>query len=159
MSRVYGNHVAVQQAIRMHHQSGFIAAQNSRIIRPPRAQVAELVREVVEVGPTTADLQRFIDIISAEVDDPGLEYAQVETVIRERTPFAGVLEFLSSSQNRIELATCLGLLLVIFQTLLMLTQKPVIAPTPEQVEEIIERVIERGESDQPEPPPITKPDC
>jgi hypothetical protein len=163
VSRRLGNSVVVQQAIRMHEQSGFTARQNnSRIIRPSHTQVAELVREVVEVGPTTEDLQRFIDIISREVDDPGLEYAQVETEIREHTPFVGVLRFLSSSQNRIELASYLGLLLVIVQTWLVLVQKPVMAPTPEQVEEIIERVIERVESgspSQPEPPATTESDC
>jgi hypothetical protein len=50
-----------------------------------------VVQQVVEVGPSTEDLQRFIDTISREVDDPGLDFAQVETEIREHTPFAGVL--------------------------------------------------------------------
>jgi hypothetical protein len=136
--------MAVHHARRMHQTNHYIIQQNMRRRQMmDRALLSRVVREVVEVGPTTADLQRFIDIISAEVDDPGLEYAQVETEIRDHTPFAGVLQFFSSSQNRMELATYLGLLLVIFQTLLMLSQKPVTAPTPEQVEEIVERVVER----------------
>ena len=49
----------------MHQQSGQIARQNtSRLLRVNRARVAELVQQVVEVGPTTEDLQRFIDVIS-----------------------------------------------------------------------------------------------
>jgi hypothetical protein len=160
LSRI-NNSVAVHHAVRMHQQSGQIARQNtSRLLRVNRAQVAELVQQVVEVGPTTEDLQRFIDIISQEVEDPGLEFAQVETEIRETTPFAGVLQFLSSSQNRTELVAYLGLLLVVIQTVLMLTQKPVVVATPDQVEEIIERVVEQVERDQqPEPPPTTQPDC
>jgi hypothetical protein len=122
LSRI-NNSVAVHHAVRMHQQSGQIARQNtSRLLRVNRAQVAELVQQVVEVGPTTEDLQRFIDIISQEVEDPGLEFAQVEAEIRETTPFAGVLQFLSSSQNRTELVAYLGLLLVVIQTVLMLTQ-------------------------------------
>jgi hypothetical protein len=113
----------------------------------------------LEVGPTTEDLQRFIDIISQEVEDPGLELAQVEAEIRETTPFAGVLQFLGSSQNRTELVAYLGLLLVVIQTVLMLTQKPVVVATPDQVQEIIERVVEQVERDQSEPSPTTQPDC
>jgi hypothetical protein len=160
LSRI-NNSVAVHHAVRMHQQSGQIARQNtSRLLRVNRAQVAELVQQVVEVGPTTEDLQRFIDVISQEVEDPGLEFAQVEAEIRENTPFAGVLQFLSSSQNRTELVAYLGLLLVVIQTVLMLTQKPVVVATPDQVEEIIERVVEQVERDQqPEPPPTTQPDC
>lgn len=83
MSRIIGGGMAVHQAVRMHHLSSQVAHQNnSRIITPPRAKVAEVVREIVEVAPTTEDLQRFIDIVSREVDDPGLEYAKVETEIR-----------------------------------------------------------------------------
>jgi hypothetical protein len=157
-SRIYGNNMAVHQAIRMHQQSGQIAQQNtSRLLRVNRAQVGELVQRVVEIGPTTEDLQRFIDIISQEVEDPGLEFAQLEAEIRETTPFAGVLQFLSSSQNRTELVAYLGLLLVVLQTVLMLTQKPIVVTTPDQVEEIIERVIEHTE--QSEPPSTTEPDC
>jgi hypothetical protein len=67
---------------------------------------------------------------------------------------------LSSSQNRTELVAYLGLLLVVIQTVLMLTQKPVVVATPDQVEEIVERVVEQVERDQqPEPPPTTQPDC
>jgi hypothetical protein len=40
-----------------------VARQNaSRLLRPSRTQVAEVVREVVEVAPTAEDLQRLIDI-------------------------------------------------------------------------------------------------
>jgi hypothetical protein len=159
LSRI-NNSVAVHHAVRIHQQSGQIARQNtSRLLRVNRAQVAELVQQAVEVGPTTEDLQRFIDIIS-QVEDPGLEFAQVEAEIRDTTPFAGVLQFLSTSQNRTELVSYLGLLLVVIQTVLMLTQKPVVVATPDQVEEITERVIEQVERDQqPEPPPTTQPDC
>jgi hypothetical protein len=130
LSRI-NNSVAVHHAVRIHQQSGQIARQNrSRLLRVNRAQVAELVQQAVEVGPTTEDLQRFIDIISQEVEDPGLEFAQVEAEIREATPSAGVLQFLSSSQNRTELVSYLGLLLVVIQTVLMLTQKPVVVATP-----------------------------
>ena len=66
---------------------------------------------------------------------------------------------MSSSQNRTELVAYLGLLLIVIQTVLMLTQKPVVVATPDQVEEIIERVVEQVERDQqPESPPTTQPD-
>jgi hypothetical protein len=161
LSRIHGNSVAVHQAIRMHQQNHQIAVQNvmqNQMIQ--RTLLSQVVQKVVEVGPSTEDLQRFIDIISREVDDPGLEFAQVETEIRERTPFAGVLQFLSSSQNRTELATYLGLLLVIFQTVLMMTQKPISVATPEQVEKVVEQVIQQvNQADQPDPPQTTQADC
>jgi hypothetical protein len=112
--------MAVHHAVQMHHLSSQVARQNtSRIITPPRAQVAEVVGEIVEVAPTTEDLQRFIDIVSREVDDPGLEYATVET------------------------------------------EKPVVVMSPDQLEQVIDRVVEQVERDeQPEPPPTTAaPDC
>ena len=37
---------------------------------------------------------------------------------------------MSSSQNRTELVAYLGLLVVVVQTVLMLTQKPVVVATP-----------------------------
>jgi hypothetical protein len=154
LSRIIGGGMAVHHAVQMHHLSSQVARQNTSRIITPRAQVAEVVREIIEVAPTTEDLQRFIDIVSREVDDPGLEYATVETEIRERTPFAEVLQFLSSSQNRTELVAYLGVLLVILQTVLMMTQKPVVVMTPDQLEQVIERVVEQVERDeQPEPPP------
>ena len=162
MSRIIGGGgMAVHHAVQMHHLSSQVARQNnSRIIRPPLAAVAGVVRKIVEVSPTTEDLQRFIGIISQEVEDPGLEYTRVETDIREHTPFAGVLAFLSSSQNRTELVAYLGVLLVILQTVLMMAQKPVVVMTPEQVEQVSERVVERIERDQqPEPPATTAPEC
>jgi hypothetical protein len=157
LSRIYGNSVAVHQAHHMIQQSHQVAQQNMmRQQMMNRQLLSQVVQQVVEVGPSAEDLQRFIDIISREVDDPGLEFAQVEIEVRERTPFAGVLQFLSSSQNRTELATHLGLLLVIFQTVLMMTQKPVSVATPEQVEKIVERVIQQvDQADQPEPSPTT----
>jgi hypothetical protein len=161
LSRIVNNSnmAAVRHTLQVHHMHQQQVIQQN--MRNQRNLLLQVVQEVVEVGPTSDDLQRFIDIVSREVDDPGLEYAHVETQIREHTPFAGVLQFLSSSQNRMELATYLGLLLVIFQTLLMLSQKPIAAPTAGQVEEIVERVVERAiehvdpEAEQPEPPPTT----
>jgi hypothetical protein len=120
LSGIIGGGMAVHHAVQMHHLSRQVARQNtSRILTPPRAQVAEVVREIVEVAPTTEDLQRFIDIVSREVDDPGLEYATVET------------------------------------------EKPVVVMSPDQLEQVIERVVEQVERDeQPEPPPTTAaPDC
>jgi hypothetical protein len=66
LSRI-NNSVAVHHAVQVRQRSGQVARQNmSRLLRVNRAQVAELVREVVEVSPTIEDLQRFIEIISAE---------------------------------------------------------------------------------------------
>jgi hypothetical protein len=153
-SRIYGNSVAVHQAIRMHQQSGQVARQNSsRLLTPSRGQVAELVREVVEAAPTAEELQRLIDICAQEVEDPGLEFARVETEIRGTTPFAGLVQLLP--RDRTELVAYLGLLLVIIQTVIMLTQKPVVVVAPDQVEQIIERVIEHVEQQSPPAAPTT----
>jgi hypothetical protein len=48
-----------------------------------------------------------MDIVSQDVEDPGIEFAQVETQIRG-TPLAGVPRFLRSSQNRTEVWTVLA---------------------------------------------------
>jgi transcriptional regulator GlxA family with amidase domain len=69
-SRHIGN-TAVRQAIRVHQQSGQVARQNrSRILSPARVQVVELVQEVVATPATVEDLQRLIDIVSQDVEDP-----------------------------------------------------------------------------------------
>jgi hypothetical protein len=161
LSRI-ANSVAVNQAVRMHQQSSTIAVQNvMQRQRMNRVLLSQVVREVVEVGPTTADLQRFIDIISREGEDPGLEFAQVETEIREHTPFAGVLRFLSNSQIRAEVWVILSVLVPILLYMLgqqQVVKVEVVAPS---VDEIVERVMEQIEhqDQQPEPPATTAPEC
>ena len=161
MSRFHGNSAAVHRAVQIHHRSAQVARQNaSRLLRPARAQVAELVREVVDVAPTADELQRLIDICSLDIEDPGLEFAEVRTEIREHTPFAGILRFLSDSQNRTEVWTVLSILVVILLHMLsqqQVTKVEIITPS---VDEIVERVMEQIEHEQPpESPPITSPDC
>jgi hypothetical protein len=153
--------VAVHQAIRMHHQSHQIARQNaSRLLRPARIDVAYLVQQVVEVAPTTEDLQRLIDICAQDIEDPGLELAQVETDIREQTPFAGVLRFLSDTQNRTEIWTVLALLTMIALYILSQQQPMKVEVVAPKVDDIVEHVMEQIEHDQqPEPPPTTEPEC
>lgn len=159
MSRIYGNSVAVHQAHHVIQQSHQVAQQNMlRQQMMNRQLLSRVVQQVVEVAPTAEDLQRLIDICAQEVEDPGLEFARVETKIREATPFASLIQLLP--RDRTELVAYLGLLLVIIQTVIMLTQKPVVVVTPDQVEEIIERVIEHVEQQSPPgAPTTTDPDC
>jgi hypothetical protein len=104
LSRIIGGGMAVRHAVQMHRLSSQVARQNtSRIITPPRAQVAEVVGEIVEVAPTTEDLQRFIDIVSREVDDPGLEYdhrSEPQTQVADSRMIASVgARILGSSRS------------------------------------------------------------
>ena len=97
-----------------------------------------------------------------EVEDPGFEFAKVETEIRETTPFAGVLRFLSDTQIRTEVWVILSVLVPIL--LYMLGQQQVlkvevVAPS---VDDLVERVMEQIEHEQlpePSPPTTAAPDC
>jgi hypothetical protein len=159
-SRHIGN-TAVRQAIRVHQQSGQVARQNrSRILSPARVQVVELVQEVVATPATVEDLQRLIDIVSQDVEDPGLELAQVRTQISETTPFTGLLRFLSDTQNRTEIWTVLALLTMIVLYILSQQQPMKVEVVTPKVDEIVERVVEQIERDHPpEPTTTTEPNC
>jgi hypothetical protein len=158
LSRILNNsRMAAHHAVQMHHRNAQVVAQNrSRILRPARIDVADLVQQVVEVAPTTEDLQRLIDICARDIEDPGLEFAQVETEIRERTPFAGVLRFLSDTQNRTEIWTVLALLTMIALYILSQQQPMKVEVVAPKVDDVVEHVMDQIEHDQqPEPPPPT----
>jgi hypothetical protein len=162
LSRILNNNrMAAHHAVQMHHRNAQVVAQNrSRILRPARIDVADLVQQVVEVAPTTEDLQRLIDICARDIEDPGLEFAQVESEIRERTPFAAVLGFLSDTQNRTEVWTVLALLTMIALYILSQQQPMKVEVVAPKVDDIVEHVMEQIEHEQrPEPPPTTEPDC
>jgi hypothetical protein len=46
----------------------------------------------------TEDLQRLTGICDQKLEDPGLEFARVETEIRETTPFVGLVQLLPRTE-------------------------------------------------------------
>ena len=158
MGRIYGNSVAVNQAIRMHQQSGHVARQNMMRQQMMQRQLLLQVAQQVAATPSTVEDIRELAEISRTAEQQGLDFAQVVARIQESTPFAVLVDLLP--RDRAELYALLAVLVAVLQ--LILNQQPtkVEVVSPDQVERIIERVIEhQQQSQQPEPPPTTKPDC
>lgn len=160
MSRIYGNSVAVHQAHHVIQQSHQVAQQNMRMQMMQRQHLlSQLVQEVVATPATVEDYQQLAEIVQ-EAKEQTLELGQIEARIREATPFAGTLQFLSNSQNRTEVWTVLGILVVILLHILNQQQPTKVEVVTPSVDEIVERVVEQMERDQPpEPVPTTQPDC
>ena len=159
MSRIVGNSVAVNQAIRMQHQSGQTARQNMMRQQMMRQQhlLLQVAQQVAATPATVEDIRELAEI-SRTAEQQGLDFAQVVARIQESTPFAVLVDLLP--RDRAELYALLAVLVAGLQ--LILSQQPtkVEVVSPDQVERIIERVIEHQEqSEQPEPPPTAKPDC
>ncbi len=153
MSRIIGPSVAVHQAAQVMRQSGLVH-RPSTILQPvPRTQIAQLVREVIATPATAEDLNQLAEISEA-AQQQNLEPDQVEARLRERTPFASLAQFLP--RDATGLAAYLALLVMIVQLIVMLRppEPPQVIP-PEQVEQIIERVIDHYEHQAPVNPPTT----
>jgi hypothetical protein len=156
LSRIVNNSnmAAVHQTIQVHSVHQQQVVQNVRIQRQLLLQVAQ---QVAATPATVEDIQELAEI-SRTAEQQGLDFAQVVARIQDSTPFAVLVDLLP--RDRTELYALLAVLVAVLQ--LILNQQPtkVEVVSPDQVERIIERVIEHQEqSEQPEPPPTTKPDC
>jgi hypothetical protein len=157
LSRIVNNSnmAAVHQMIQVHHvHQQQVIQQNMRMQRQLLLQVAQ---QVAATPATVEDIRELAEI-SRTAEQQGLDFAQVMAQIQESTPFAVLVDLLP--RDRAELYALLAVLVAVLQ--LILSQQPtkVEVVSPDQVERIIERVIEHQEqSEQPEPPPTTKPDC
>jgi hypothetical protein len=157
LSRIFGNSVAVQHATRMHQQSGQIARQNMlRQQMMNRQLLLQAAQQVAAMPATVEDIQELVDI-SRTAEPQGLDFAQVVARIRESTPFAGLIQLLP--KDRAELYALLAVLVAVLDLILSQRAAKVEVVSPDQVEQIIERVIEHQHTEQPEPPPTTAPDC
>jgi hypothetical protein len=156
LSRIVNNSnmAAVHQTIQVHHVHQQQVVQNVRLQRQVLLQVAQ---QVAATPATVEDIRELAEI-SRTAERQGLDFAQVVARIQESTPFAVLVDLLP--RDRAELYALLAVLVAVLQ--LILNQQPtkVEVVSPDQVERIIERVIEHQEqSEQPEPPPTTNPDC
>ena len=156
-------HHAAQRA---HQQSAFTAQQNLlRHQMMNRQLLLQVVQEVAEAAPTQEDAQNLAEIVR-EAEQQRLEPEQVESRLREATPFAWLLPLLP--QNRSERIAYLQMLVeVIFAAIALVVglrpstpePQPPPAITPEQVQEIVdqlERVVDEME-EQPQPAPTPPP--
>jgi hypothetical protein len=157
LSRIVNNSnmAAVHQTLQVHHvHQQQVIQQNMRMQRQLILQVAQQVTAT----PVTVEDIRELAEISRTAESQGLDFAQVMARIQESTPFATLIELLP--RDRAELYALLAVLLAVLE--LVLSQRPqpeVKVVSPEQVEQIIGRVIEHQDQ-QPEPPPSTAaPDC
>jgi hypothetical protein len=156
LSRIVNNSktAAVHQTIQVHHvHQQQVIQQNMRMQRQLLLQVAH---QVAATPATVEDIRELAEI-SRTAEQQGLDFVQVMARIQESTPFAVLVDLLP--KDRAELYALLAVLVAVLQ--LILNQQPtkVEVVSPDQVERIIERVIEHQEqSEQPEPPPTTKPD-
>jgi hypothetical protein len=156
LSRIVNNSktAAVHQTIQVHHvHQQQVIQQNMRMQRQLLLQVAH---QVAATPATVEDIRELAEI-SRTAEQQGLDFVQVMARIQESTPFAVLVDLLP--KDRAELYALLAVLVAVLQ--LILNQQPtkVEVVSPDQVERTIERVIEhQGQSEQPEPPPTTKPD-
>lgn len=154
-SRIYGNSVAVHQAHHMIQQSHQVAQQNMmRMQMMNRQLLLRAAQQVAATPATVEDIQELAEI-SRTAEPQGLDFAQVVARIRESTPFAGLIQLLP--KDRAELYALLAVLVAVLELILNQRAPKVEVVSPDQVEQIIERVIEHTE--QPEPPSTTEPDC
>jgi hypothetical protein len=119
--------------------------QHPRIIRPAVYQhVVEAVQTITATSITVEEINLLMQV-SVDAEQQNLEPAQVEEAIRERTPFEVLLQILP--KDRTELYAFLALVVAVLQ--LVVAMRPPGPPqtmTPEQVEQVIERVLDHGAS-------------
>jgi hypothetical protein len=119
-----------------------------------RQLLLQAAQQVATTPATVEDIQALVDI-SRTAEPQGLDFAQVVTRIRESTPFTGLIQLLP--KDRAELYALLAVLVAVLDLILSQRATKVEVVSPDQVEQIIERVIEHTE--QSEPPSTTEPDC
>ncbi len=164
MSRIGQNQIAAHQAVRVIRQSGDAARRAFVMQAMQRQHVSRLVQVVAATPATVEDLNQLAKI-AEDAQRQGLDAEQVEQKIRERTPFAGLIQLMPKDREaRMELYAVLAVLLMALQLIVAVrAAQPTQVVTPEQVEHIIERVIDRTEREAPpEAPPTTArtpPDC
>jgi hypothetical protein len=154
------SNVAVNQAIRMHQQSGHTARQN--MMRQQMMQRQLLLQVAQQVAATPATLEEYQELadVVQEVRDQRLEPLQVAARI-EDGPFNWLIQLLPD--NKDQAYQFISMLVTIVAAVIAIltsqrTPEPKQAITPEQVEHIIEKVIEHQDQ-QPEPPTATAPEC
>lgn len=146
--RVHTNMVAVHHATRMHYRHHYLRRQQLN-----RQLLLRAAQQVTATPATVEDLQELVEI-SRTAEPQGLDFAQVVARIRQSTPFTGLIQLLP--KDRAELYALLAVLIAVLDLILSQRAAKVEVVSPDQVEQIIERVIEHQ---QPEPPPTTEPDC
>jgi hypothetical protein len=164
MSRIVQSNVAVHHAPRVIRQSGD-ATRRAFVMRAMQRQhVSRLVQVIAATAAAVEDLNQLAEIAEG-AQRQGLDAEQVEQKIRESTPFAGLTQLLPKDREaRMELYAVLAVLLMALQLIVaMRATQPTQVVTPEQVEQIIERVVDHMERQAPpEAPPTTArtpPDC
>ncbi|WP_281906243.1 hypothetical protein [Phytohabitans aurantiacus] len=147
------NRSAVWTAVHMahRHRSQAVVIRNAAF----RERAALVLQTVVDTRPDVDHLRSLAEVVE-EIKAQELEPAEAVAVIRARTAFARLAGILPETK-----AEFYGLLEVLIAALALIVaivgsprqdeQAPTI--TPEQVEEIIQRVVENVEDDaEPAPP-------
>ncbi len=146
MSRIVQSNVAVHHAPRVIRQSGDATRRAFVMQAMQRQHVSRLVQVVAATAATVEDLNQLAEI-AEDAQRQGLDAEQVEQKIRESTTFAGLTQLLPKDREaRMELYAVLAVLLMALQLIVaMRTTLPTQVVTPEQVEQIIERVVDHME--------------
>lgn len=112
-----------------------------------------VVQALADTPATRQDYQKFRNILR-EALEQNLEPEQVEEEIRETTPFASLLWFLSDGQSRAEIWAVLAIVIAIILHIMSQQQ-----PTKvEIVTPSVERVLDHNEYEPPLPPDPAHPD-
>jgi uncharacterized protein (UPF0335 family) len=157
MSRIVQSNVAVHHAPRVIRQSGDATRRALVMQAMQRRHVSRLVQVVAATPATVEDLNQLAEI-AEDAQHQGLDVEQVEQKLRESTPFAGLIQLLPKDREaRMELYAVLQVLLTALTLIVaMRVAQQTQVVTPEQVEDIIERVVDHMERQAAsEAPPTT----
>ena len=162
MSRIIGggggigrNHVAIHHAQLVHQMQHQAIQQNLRIQQINRQRLLLLANDVASTP--AEDIQRLAEAVeeARQAPDP----AAALTAIGSTSPFTWLSRYLPDLDNKMEVFTFIATLAAVLTLIHQLVNgppQPAQPPptiSPEQVEEIIERVIQHQVAEHHEPVP------
>jgi hypothetical protein len=131
-----------------------ILTDSARVTDSLTVTIRRVVEEIVFTPATLEDYEKLAEVVQ-EAQEQSLGPNQIEAKIRDATPFAGVLQFLSNSQNRTEVWAVIGIIVMILLHMLNQQQPTKVEVVAPSIDEIVERVVEQMDRNQPAKPPPT----
>jgi hypothetical protein len=134
------NSQAVRRAAQVRYLATHTVIQNNNLRQMiGRRRVSDLVRDLVTAPATARDYQNLAAIFQ-EAQVRGLDDDQLDTRIRDTTPFAGITRFIPKD-HALRVAY-IALLVAILQLVADLRPQTQVI-TPKQIKQIIEQVVEQ----------------
>lgn len=141
---IQSRNTAAHHAARVMHQSSHQVVQQNRLQQlRSRPVIMQLVTELANQTPSGDELRLILEMLQTARTE-GLDAETVETQLAERSPVGTTLvQFIATYRNDFyQLLMLIVTVLACWMTVVDDDQEQAPPLTPEQVEEIIERVIE-----------------